>query len=81
MPSLYNATASIIHESCAYPAEDARLLARRAANLVPVDITPADTCRIADAVSDVWEPQVNRLKGALRAAGVAERLVEEIARG
>lgn len=39
--------------------------ARRAANLVPVDVTPEDTARIADAASDVWEPLVRRLFGEL----------------
>lgn len=35
----------------------------------------------ADAASDVWQSHVERLMGALRAAGVSDRLVEAIARG
>jgi hypothetical protein len=58
-----------------------RMDARKVANAVPVDITPNDTVLIADAVSGVWVHHVERLMGALRAAGVSERLVEEIARG
>jgi hypothetical protein len=34
----------------------AREQARKAANLVPVNVNPEDTFRIADAASDVWQP-------------------------
>jgi len=53
--------------------------ARKAGNLVPVNVTPEDTFRITDAASDVWSIHVDRLMGALTAAGVSPALVEAIA--
>ena len=59
--------------------------ARKAANLAPVNVTPEDTARIADATSAVWEPVVLSLVEALEcsADGHGEdhaRLVTEVKR-
>lgn len=46
-----------------------RARARKVANLVPVNVTPEDTARIADAVSDEWEPLLREASALLRDNG------------
>lgn len=51
-----------------------RETARAKANLVPVNVRPGDTARIADAASDVWESHTATAQ--LREAGIdLDRLV------
>lgn len=45
--------------------------ARKRANLVPVNVTPEDTARIADAVSALWEAENERLRDLLNSAADA----------
>lgn len=62
------------------PREQAMQAAKAA--VTEFDVHPRQSHEIAaDAASNVWEAREERLKGALRAAGVHERLVNEIADG
>lgn len=53
-----------------------RAEARKVANLVPVNIGVDDTHKIANAVSDYWEPDVERWrKHARNLAGVIDAML------